>query len=102
MSRPSIQIEPRMIRELSMRSFIRLRQRSKVVLPQPDGPMKAVTARGGNLQVDLVQNLMMPVSEIKIADVNHRVPTDPGIGRGEVDWIGGRCESRFGISITLP
>ena len=26
----------------SMRSFIRLKHRSKVVLPQPDGPMKAV------------------------------------------------------------
>ena len=26
----------------SMRSFMRLKQRSTVVLPQPDGPMKAV------------------------------------------------------------
>jgi hypothetical protein len=26
-----------------MRSFIRLKQRMKVDLPQPDGPMKAVT-----------------------------------------------------------
>ena len=27
-----------------MRSFIRLKQRMNVLLPQPDGPMKAVTA----------------------------------------------------------
>src|SRR5688572_16768952 len=30
-----------------MRSFIRLRQRRKVDLPHPDGPMKAVTCRSG-------------------------------------------------------
>ena len=36
-SRPSM-------RTLSMRSFMRLRQRSKVDLPQPDGPMNAVTS----------------------------------------------------------
>ena len=28
----------------STRSFMRLRQRSSVDLPQPDGPMKAVTS----------------------------------------------------------
>ncbi len=30
-----------------MRSFMRLKQRSSVDLPQPDGPMKAVTRRLG-------------------------------------------------------
>ena len=29
-------------RAISMKSFIRLKQRSTVVLPQPDGPMNAV------------------------------------------------------------
>ena len=32
---------------LGMVSFIRLMQRRNVDLPQPDGPMKAVTARSG-------------------------------------------------------
>ena len=32
-----------MTRAPGMVSFIRLRQRRKVDLPQPDGPMKAVT-----------------------------------------------------------
>src|SRR5690348_13590262 len=31
----------------SIRSFMRLRQRRNVVLPQPDGPIRAVTARSG-------------------------------------------------------
>jgi hypothetical protein len=30
-----------------MRSFMRLKQRSSVDLPQPDGPMKAVTCLRG-------------------------------------------------------
>ena len=32
----------------SMRSFMRLRQRSSVDLPQPEGPMKAVTRAPGS------------------------------------------------------
>ncbi|KAJ06547.1 hypothetical protein M004_01925 [Pseudomonas aeruginosa M10] len=39
---PSRRISPS-TRQPSTRSFIRLKQRSKVDLPQPDGPMKAVT-----------------------------------------------------------
>jgi hypothetical protein len=37
----------------SIKSFMRLMQRSNVVLPQPDGPMNAVTARGGISNVTL-------------------------------------------------
>ena len=41
-SRPPTRIRP-VIRTSSTRSFMRLRQRKSVVLPQPEGPMKAVT-----------------------------------------------------------
>ena len=34
---------PRVMRALATRSFMRLMQRSRVLLPQPDGPMSAVT-----------------------------------------------------------
>ena len=34
-------------RTLSMRSFIRFRQRNNVDFPHPDGPMNAVTCRSG-------------------------------------------------------
>ena len=36
-----------------MRSFIRLSVRRRVVLPQPDGPMSAVTSRFGDAEVDV-------------------------------------------------
>ncbi|MOA38590.1 hypothetical protein D3C78_1602880 [compost metagenome] len=39
---PSRRISPA-TRQSSTRSFMRLKQRSSVDLPQPDGPMKAVT-----------------------------------------------------------
>ncbi len=46
MSSPSNRTSP-VERAIGIVSFIRLMQRSKVDLPQPDGPMKAVTARSG-------------------------------------------------------
>ena len=39
---PPSRISP-LVRTVSTRSFMRLKQRSKVDLPQPLGPMKAVT-----------------------------------------------------------
>jgi len=45
-SSPSIFTEPD-TRAMSIVSFIRLIVRSTVDLPQPDGPMKAVTDRSG-------------------------------------------------------
>ena len=42
-TRAALQSVPPSIRALSMVSFMRLMQRRKVDLPQPDGPMKAVT-----------------------------------------------------------
>ena len=44
--RPSKRIVPCM-RALGIRSFIRLKQRSNVLLPQPEGPISAVTLRFG-------------------------------------------------------
>ena len=46
MSAPSISILP-VTRQLGMVSFMRLMQRRKVDLPQPDGPMKAITPLSG-------------------------------------------------------
>ena len=46
-------------------------QRSRVVLPQPDGPMKAVTARGGICSDDIVKDLVIAVSEIDFSHVDH-------------------------------
>ena len=43
---PSISIVP-VTRAIGMVSFMRLRQRRNVDLPQPDGPMKAMTAFSG-------------------------------------------------------
>ena len=42
MSMPSIITQPLVMRAPGMRSLMRLKQRSRVDLPQPDGPMKAV------------------------------------------------------------
>jgi hypothetical protein len=44
MSTPEILMEPAPMRVPSIRSFMRLRQRRRVDLPQPDGPMNAVTS----------------------------------------------------------
>ena len=44
MSRPFTRMVP-VIFTLSIRSFIRFRQRRRVDLPQPEGPMNAVTRR---------------------------------------------------------
>ena len=46
MSALSISILP-VTRQLGMVSFMRLMQRRKVDLPQPDGPMKAITPLSG-------------------------------------------------------
>ena len=42
MSVPAMRMAP-VMRTPSIRSFIRLRQRRRLDLPQPEGPMKAVT-----------------------------------------------------------
>jgi hypothetical protein len=49
-----------------MRSFMRLKQRRNVDLPQPDGPMNAVT-RLVDVHRDVVENVVLPVAEIQLA-----------------------------------
>ena len=63
---PSILMRALLMREPSMRSFIRLKQRSRVDLPQPDGPMNAVTARAGMSQRHTVKDLCGRRSEIEV------------------------------------
>ena len=54
-------------RQPSMVSFMRLMQRRNVVLPQPDGPMKAVTARSGMSMRDVEQRLLVAVEHVDVA-----------------------------------
>ena len=46
-STPSMWIVPFVTRAPGTRSFIRLKQRSRVDLPQPDGPIRATISRLG-------------------------------------------------------
>ena len=65
-----MEIEPCVMRAPSMRSFMRLMQRNKVVLPQPDGPMKAVTARRRYFKTDIEQDLMAAVVKVDVLNVD--------------------------------
>ena len=47
---------------------MRLRTRSSVDLPQPDGPMKAVTWFVVERQVDVLERTVVAVEEIEVAD----------------------------------
>ncbi len=49
-----------------MMSFIRFRQRRNVDLPQPDGPMNAVTDFAGISERDVVERLVLPVAEVQV------------------------------------
>ena len=59
MACPPMRTAPSM-RTWSMRSFIRLKQRSRVDLPQPLGPMNAVTIRSRMLIEMLLSALASP------------------------------------------
>ena len=61
---PRLRTEP-------IRSFMRLTQRSKVDLPQPDGPMSAVTRALGDVHPDIEQCLLVGIPQIKLIDVEH-------------------------------
>jgi hypothetical protein len=45
---------------------MRLKVRSSVLLPQPDGPMKAVTLLLGDVQVDALQRVELAVVEVQV------------------------------------
>ena len=59
MSRPSMQTDPS-TRVPGMMSFIRLSERRNVDLPQPDGPMRAVTWFGCILTVTSCRTRLSP------------------------------------------
>ena len=60
---------------------MRLKVRSRVDLPQPDGPMKAVTLLLGDVEVDVLQRLEAAVVEVEVA---HR---ELGLlGQREIDF----------------
>jgi hypothetical protein len=46
---------------------MRLKVRSSVLLPQPDGPMKAVTLLLGDVEVDVLQRVEAAVVEVEVA-----------------------------------
>ena len=51
----------------SMRSFMRLRLRRRVDLPQPDGPMNAVTCRSG-MSIEMSKSAcLLPYQKEKLA-----------------------------------
>ena len=52
---------------LGMVSFMRLMQRRKVDLPQPDGPMKAITPLLGDVDSHVLQRLLVAVEDIDVA-----------------------------------
>ncbi len=56
---------------------MRLRTRSSVDLPQPDGPMKAVTCALVERHVDALERAVIAVEEIQIA---HRDLLDEPVG----------------------
>ena len=46
---------------------MRLKMRSSVDLPQPDGPMKAVTRLVPSDEVDVLQRMVLAVIEVEVA-----------------------------------
>ena len=65
-------------------SYMRLKVRSSVDLPQPDGPMNAVTLLLGDVEVDVLQRVEPAVVEIEVA---HR---DLGASRSARATLAGR------------
>ena len=63
MSAPSISTRPS-TRAPGMMSFIRFSVRRNVLLPQPDGPMNAVTTIGLNPDRDVLQGPRLAVVEV--------------------------------------
>ena len=80
----------------SMRSFIRLKQRSTVVLPQPDGPMNAVISCWRIVEVDVAHGPERAVVDREVLDVEHDRrgrPPVPTIGRPSSAVVGRRDRS---------
>jgi hypothetical protein len=68
------------MRVLSMRSFMRFRQRRSVDLPQPEGPMKAVTIFSPDVHGDVVQDVVVPVAQVDVLQLDGRRPVPAAAG----------------------
>ena len=68
-------------------SFIRFSERRNVDLPQPDGPMSAVTWFGQDLEVDAFEDPMAAVVEVQAGHVD--LGLTGGAGLGEGGWTSG-------------
>ena len=73
-----------MMRTLSIRSFIRLRQRRSVDLPQPEGPMNAVTCLAGMSIVMSKSAWLSPSREVARRECTIAAAQRPASGRGNV------------------
>ena len=51
---------------------MRLKQRSSVDLPQPDGPMMAVTRFAAESHVDVLERLALPIEEAQALHLGFR------------------------------
>ena len=78
---PSTRMSPSW-RTPGIRSLSRLIDRRKVDLPQPDGPMMAVTAFRSIAEGQIAQDLAAAVGEAEVADVDRRRAALLGLGRG--------------------
>ena len=65
MSSPSSSILP-VTRQIGIVSFMRLMQRRKVDLPQPEGPMRAVTCVLADVEIDIEQRLLLAVEDVDL------------------------------------
>ncbi len=76
MSRPSSATTPSW-RELSTKSFMRLRLHRKVLLPQPEGPMRAITLRSGMVRLMEYRACLAPYQKFQSRTSNLVVRTAP-------------------------
>ena len=70
---------------------MRLKQRSTVVLPQPDGPMNAVISCWLIVDVHVAHGPEGAVVDVEVGDVEHDLGADRGIG----------SSSTSGVTLTL-
>src|SRR2546428_182038 len=89
-------------------SFNRFTERRKVLLPQPDGPIRAVTARRGTAIVTSnrawvapYQKLYARTSRIVVGRSDGRTATDPGRKPGDPGLASGVSVVRLSVSPTV-
>ena len=52
------------------RSFMRLKQRNTVLLPQPEGPIMAVILRSSIVQIDIAHGMKIAIIDIELFCLN--------------------------------